>query len=128
MRSVVKPNFCNVCLEGLWLSLVKRIDLIEGLSLTCSGPGSDVHVVQVDLVKLAQFREEPIESVESYAIEWTRDGRVLEALANFTRVELSDAEHGTYRVDVTYAVDEVRLDPRGYLHASRTFELAPHSC
>ena len=84
-------------------------------------------MVQVDLVKLAQFREQPIESAESYAITWTRDGRVLEELTNLTKVELSDAG-GTYRVDVAYAVDEVRSDPRGYLRASRTFDVTPRSC
>ena len=125
MRSVTQPNFCNVCLEGLWLSLLKRVDLIEDLRVTCSGPSN--HIVQVDLVKLAQFREHPIKSAESYTIEWTRNGHVLEELTNLTKVELNDVD-GTYRVDVAYSIDEVRLDPRGYLHASRTFNLTSYSC
>lgn len=127
MRSITQPNFCSVCLEGLWLSLLKRVDLIEDLVVTCSGPSN--HVVQVDLVKLAQLREHPIESAESYTIEWTRNGRVLEEFMNLTKVELNDAE-GTWHVNVAYSVDEVRSDPRGYLHASRTFDLnmAPSSC
>ncbi|KAF8558277.1 hypothetical protein OG21DRAFT_1455775 [Imleria badia] len=125
MRTVARPNFCNVCLEGLWLSLLERVDLIEDLRVTCPGPSS--RVVSVDLVKLAQFREQPIERAESYTVAWTRNGRALEALANLTQVELSDVD-GTYRVDVAYAIDEVRLDPRGYLHASRTFNITPHAC
>ncbi|KAH0832139.1 IgA peptidase M64-domain-containing protein [Lanmaoa asiatica] len=125
MRSVVKPNFCKVCLEGLWLSLLKRIDLIEDLRVTCSGPSS--RVVEVDLVRLAQLREQPIESPESYTIEWARNERVLEELTNFTKVELNDAD-GTYRVDVVYTIDEVRSDPRGYLRASRTFGITLYSC
>jgi hypothetical protein len=124
MRSVVKPNFCKVCLEELWLSLLRRIDLIEDLRLTCSGP--DIKIVEVDLVKLAQFREQPIKSAESYAIKWLRDGQVLEKFTNRTKVEL-ESTTGTYRVDVAYAIDEVRLDPKGYLRASRTFDVADGS-
>lgn len=125
MRSVVKPNFCNICLEGLWLSLLRRVDLIEDLRVTCSGPSS--HVVEVNLVRLAQLRAEPIESVESYTIEWTRNERVLDEFTNLTNVELSSGD-GTYRVDVTYAIDEVRSDPRGHLRASRTFDITPYAC
>lgn len=125
MRTLANPNFCNVCLEGLWRSLLKRVDLIQDLRVTCPERGS--RVVEVDLVKLAQFREQPIESAESYTIAWTKNGRVLEELANLTKVDLGDAE-GTYRVDVAYAVDQVRSDPGGYLHASRTFDVTPHSC
>ncbi|KIK98977.1 hypothetical protein PAXRUDRAFT_823257 [Paxillus rubicundulus Ve08.2h10] len=121
MRSVVKPNFCKVCLEGLWLSLLKRVDLIEDIRLTCSGP--DIKTAEVVLVKLAQFREQPIQSTESYAIKWSRDGHVLEHFTNRTEVEL-ESTTGTYRVDVAYAIDEVRLDPRGYLKASRVFDVA----
>lgn len=124
MRTVARPNFCHVCLEGLWRALLKRIDLIEDLRVTCAGPGN--RVVSVDLVRLAPFREAPVARAESYTLVWTRDGRVLEALTNLTQVALGDAD-GTFRVDVTYAIDEVRLDPRGYLHASRTFDVT-HAC
>ncbi|KAF8133900.1 IgA peptidase M64-domain-containing protein [Boletus edulis] len=125
MRTVARPNFCNVCREGLWLSLLKRIDLIEGFRMTCLNANS--RVVSVDLVKLAQFREHPVEIAESYAIAWSRNGRILEEFTNLTEVDLGAAD-ATYRVDVTYAVEEVRLDPRGYLRASRTFNSIPHSC
>ncbi|KAF8440786.1 IgA peptidase M64-domain-containing protein [Boletus edulis BED1] len=125
MRTVARPNFCNVCREGLWLSLLKRIDLIEGFRMTCLNANS--RVVSVDLVKLAQFREHPVEIAESYAITWSRNGRILEEFTNLTEVDLGAAD-ATYRVDVTYAVEEVRLDPRGYLRASRTFNSIPHSC
>ncbi|KAF9221527.1 hypothetical protein BS17DRAFT_710998 [Gyrodon lividus] len=126
MRSVVKPNFCKVCLEGLWLSLLKRVDLIEDLRLTCSSPSTKM--IEVDLVKLAQFREQPIKSAESYTIKWSKDGQVLENFTNRTKVELENIT-GTYRVDVAYAIDEVRLDPQGYLKASRTFDVTDNpSC
>ena len=121
MRTVVQPNFCSVCLEGLWLSLLKRIDLIDDHRVTCPGPNR--RVVSIDLVGLAQLREHPVESMESYTIKWSRNSQVLEELTNLTRIELN-AGDGIYRVDVVYSVDQVRLDPEGYLHASRTFSVA----
>ncbi|KIJ62676.1 hypothetical protein HYDPIDRAFT_30269 [Hydnomerulius pinastri MD-312] len=123
MRSVVKPNFCKVCLEGLWLSLLKRVDLIEDLRLSCSGQAFNTKTVELDLVKLAQFREEPIKSRESYTVTWFKDGQVLESLTNLTRVELDDAP-GSYRVEVAYSIDEVRSDPKGYLTASKAFDVS----
>ncbi|KAH7885183.1 IgA peptidase M64-domain-containing protein [Phlebopus sp. FC_14] len=125
MRSVTKPNFCNVCLEGLWLSLMKRVDLIETIRSTCTTvPLSNRHLrtIEVDVAKLAQFREEPIERKESYAITWSSNGRVLDRFANRTQIKVPD-EPGIYHVDVVYSIEEVRLDPGAYLTASRTYEI-----
>ncbi|KAG2131805.1 IgA peptidase M64-domain-containing protein [Suillus clintonianus] len=118
MRSVTKPNFCKVCLEGLWLSLLKRIDLIEEFRITCE---RDHHrSFKVDLVPLAEFRESPVSSEESYRIAWSKDGKVLPQFANMTHIDVSD-EVGTYRVDVQFLTEEVRVDKDGLLSASRSF-------
>lgn len=121
MRSVIKPNFCKVCLEGLWLSLLKRIDLIDNLRIMC---GRDRHrTFEVDLVPLADFREHPVSSEESYSIAWSKDGEVLPQFANMTHVDVSD-KVGTYRVDVQFSTEEVRVDKDGLLGASRSFTVA----
>jgi hypothetical protein len=121
MRSVIKPNFCKVCLEGLWLSLLKRIDLIDNLRVMC---GRDRHrTFEVDLVPLADFREHPVSSEESYSIAWSKDGEVLPQFANMTHVDVSD-KVGTYRVDVQFSTEEVRVDKDGLLGASRSFTVA----
>ncbi|KAG8959269.1 hypothetical protein FRC03_008224 [Tulasnella sp. 419] len=36
MRRVTETNFCPVCVEGLWLRLLERVDLIDSLSSKCS--------------------------------------------------------------------------------------------
>lgn len=118
MRSVTKPNFCNVCLEGLWISLLKRIDLIDNFKILC---GDDRHrTFEVDLVPLAEFREHPVSSEEGYTITWSKDGKVLAQFANMTHVDVGD-EVGTYHVDVQFSTKEVRVDKDGLLGASRSF-------
>lgn len=118
MRSVTKPNFCKVCLEGLWLSLLKRIDLIDDSRIIC---GRDRHrTLEVDLVPLAEFREHPVSSKESYSIAWSKDGKVLPHFANMTHVDVSD-EVGMYHVDVQFSMEEVRVDKDKLLGASMSF-------
>ncbi|KAG0704847.1 IgA peptidase M64-domain-containing protein [Suillus ampliporus] len=117
MRSVTKPNFCKVCLEGLWLSLLKRVDLIDDFRTTC---GHNYRAFEVDLVPLAQFRETPVSSQESYRITWSKDGEVLPQFADMTHIDVRD-EVGTYHVDVQFSTEEVRVDKDGLLGASRSF-------
>lgn len=118
MRSVTKPNFCKVCLEGLWLSLLKRVDLIDDFRTMC---GHDrVRAFEVDLVPLAQFRDNPVSSQESYRITWLKDGRVLPQFADMTHIAVDD-EAGTYRVDVQFSTEEVRVDEDGLLGATRSY-------
>lgn len=118
MRSVTKPNFCKVCLEGLWLSLLKRIDLIDNSRIIC---GRDRHrTLEVDLVPLAELREHPVSSEESYSITWSKDGKVIPHFANMTHVDVSD-EVGMYHIDVQFSTEEVRVDKGKLLGASRSF-------
>ncbi|KAG1727908.1 IgA peptidase M64-domain-containing protein [Suillus occidentalis] len=118
MRSVTKPNFCKVCLEGLWLSLLKRIDLIDNSKIIC---GRDRHrTLEVDLVPLAELREHPVSSEESYSITWSKDGKVIPHFANMTHVDVGD-EVGMYHIDVQFSTEEVRVDKGKLLGASRSF-------
>ncbi|OSX57195.1 hypothetical protein POSPLADRAFT_1050237 [Postia placenta MAD-698-R-SB12] len=123
MRIVTTPNFCKVCLEGLWLSLLRRVDLIDSFRVGCVETTSDTpspapdakkwkRTLEVDLVPLAQFREEGIDGDESYTITWLKDREVLEAFTNKTRVEVDDNELalGSYIVDVQFTTPEVRVD------------------
>lgn len=123
MRIVTTPNFCKVCLEGLWLSLLRRVDLIDSFRVGCVETTSDTpspapdakkwkRTLEVDLVPLAQFREEGIDGDESYTITWLKDREVLEAFTNKTRVEVDDNELaiGSYIVDVQFITPEVRVD------------------
>ncbi|KAI0927498.1 hypothetical protein AcV5_008025 [Taiwanofungus camphoratus] len=138
MRIVTTPNFCKVCLEGLWLSLLRRVDLIDDMHAGCEWehPGPDVEVdipaplekgkwkriIGLDLVPLAQFREEAAGVHESYVITWAKDGQILESFTNKTMVEVDDEiAYGTYSVDVSFTTAEVRVDKEGLLQSRREY-------
>lgn len=67
MRDVVTPNFCKVCIEELWLRLLRRISIIENAKGDCRSFG-------IDLLPLAQFRtnETMVGAEERYEIVWSR--------------------------------------------------------
>ncbi|KAK7689832.1 hypothetical protein QCA50_006471 [Cerrena zonata] len=61
MRIVTTPNFCKACLEGLWHSLLRRVDLIDDIVTDCEiAPGFPTtwkRTLDLKLVPLAQFRD-----------------------------------------------------------------------
>jgi hypothetical protein len=131
MRTVTTPNFCKVCLEGLWLSLLRRVNLIDDIEEGCSHTNSSAWVKTLDmtLVPLAQFRSDAKENKnESYTILWQRNNRVLHEFTNKTRLEV-DGENavGDYAVDVKFATDEVRVDKDKLLTATARYEII-HNC
>ena len=67
MRDVVTPNFCKVCIEELWLRLLRRVSIIENTKSDCRSFG-------INLLPLAQFRtnETLVGTGESYTIVWSR--------------------------------------------------------
>lgn len=121
MRIVTTPNFCKVCLEDLWLKLLRRVDLIDSLRTSCVRKGREwVRHLELDLVPLGQFREEPVDVKESYSIIWTKDGRVLEEFTNERVLEIPDAgAAGVYTAHVEYLTEEVRVDKEGLLKSNR---------
>lgn len=67
MRDVLTPNFCKVCVEELWLRLLRRISIIENAA-------SDCRYFGISLLPLAQFRveETAVGAGEKYEIVWSR--------------------------------------------------------
>ncbi|KZW03199.1 hypothetical protein EXIGLDRAFT_600942 [Exidia glandulosa HHB12029] len=121
MRLVTTEGFCSVCIEGLWHSLLRRVDLIDNIFAVLPSCTSPLQL-EIELVKLAQFRENKTEHNEAYAIAWTRDGEPLEQFANMTKIEVDSAQAaGTYTFDVQFFTDEVRKDPSGLLQSHRSF-------
>jgi hypothetical protein len=128
MRAVTEPNFCKVCLEGLWLSLLKRVDLIDDVREGCQwdatseSEGKWMKTLDLQLVPLAQFRRIPVDVQESISILWTKDGERLDAFMNKTSVILEDEDAvGRYVVDVKFATEEVRVDNAGMLTAKAVY-------
>ncbi|GJE91909.1 IgA peptidase M64-domain-containing protein [Phanerochaete sordida] len=132
MRQVTTPNFCSVCVEGLWLSLLRRVDLIDELNTACTPRRGSPKVnltANLALVPLAQFRagagDSDVAPQESYAIRWTKDGVPLHHFTNQTRLAINGEDTGAvYAVDVTFATEEVHVDKEGLLTAHRDIVLS----
>ncbi|PPQ68120.1 hypothetical protein CVT26_005741 [Gymnopilus dilepis] len=118
MRLVTTPNFCNVCLETLWISLLKNLSFIDNFEEHCEASSlmSEEHkrlvkVLSVNLLPLAGFRKSPISAKESYTIVWQKDGTILSEFNNQTRITLDgDKAIGNYSVHVKFSTEEVRLE------------------
>jgi hypothetical protein len=127
MRRVIHPNFCPVCIEGLWLHLLKRVDLIDDISVTCPSAPDQPRSVSVELLYLAHLRkpeEKHLGSKESYSILWKHDGVVVDPWTNSTIVEIRpNLAGGHWEVAVGFSTPEVRKDEQGYLLAQRNFTL-----
>ncbi|GJE91910.1 IgA peptidase M64-domain-containing protein [Phanerochaete sordida] len=128
MRLTPTPNFCKVCIEGLWMSLLRRVDLIDDVATACStnaASGTVDFSADLLLVPLAGYRADVVASRESYTIMWTKDGETLHEYTNKTRlaVEGADAD-AVYAVNVTFTTDEVRVDKDGLLTSHRRIALS----
>ncbi|TRM56946.1 IgA peptidase M64-domain-containing protein [Schizophyllum amplum] len=115
MRLVTASSFCSVCMEGLWLTLLKDVDLIDGFQESCSSG----HTLSVQLVPVGQFRDAAVDIEEAYTISWYKDGVELPDLANLTMIEVGDAE--TYEVKVAFDTEEVRVDKEGRMKTGATY-------
>ncbi|KAJ7727395.1 IgA peptidase M64-domain-containing protein [Mycena metata] len=114
MRQVTTPNFCKACIEGLWLALLRDVNLIDGIEETCI-ESSAKSALTLHLVPLAQFRTFAVSGLdESYRVTWSKDGVEVPELVNQTQVEVGE---GVYGVEVQYKTSEVRVDKEGLLGA-----------
>ncbi|KAG5719244.1 hypothetical protein E4T56_gene13390 [Termitomyces sp. T112] len=134
MRLVTTPDFCKVCIEGLWLSLLRRVNLIDGINEGCeqgasrsseSSTSGWIKILDLKLVPLAQFREPQSRVNESYTIKWWKDHKLLTEFTNQTRLIINGLDAiGTYLINVTFATDEVRLDKDKLLTTSYTYQIS----
>lgn len=121
MRIVTTPNFCSACVEGLWHSLLKRVDLIDNITTTCQLTpfGTWKRTFELSLVPIGQFREDETNAAESYKIEWKKDGKPISKYENETVLEVSGSEGGEWEVEVMFETEEVRVDPEDLLTSWR---------
>lgn len=145
MRRVTSPNFCSPCLEGLWLALLTRVDLIDSLEVQITSTPARLAnaghflLASLMLVPFGELRHPPVVG-EEYEITWRRNGQVIRGAANSTvlsmfilpadegHVEMLEVVDGggkeVYDVEVVLHTPEVRKDAKGRLRAARTFHLA----
>ena len=127
MRTVTTPNFCKVCLEGLWLSLLRRVNLIDGIKEDCQErtmgedtPARWVKTIEAQLIPLAHLRFDVQASAarESYTIIWRKDGQILDSFTNKTVLEIDDhLIPANYSLSVGFETEEVRRDDDGVLQS-----------
>ncbi|KAH9932704.1 IgA peptidase M64-domain-containing protein [Epithele typhae] len=121
MRIVTTPDFCSVCMEGLWHALLRRVDLIDGLTVECSSDSAPAsppeRTFNLSLIPLAHLRETSITLEEGFEITWTKDGVEVPEFTNQTRLVDDGGAVGEYAVWVRYKAAEVRVDPDGLLEA-----------
>ena len=138
MRMVTTPNFCKVCIEALWLSLLRRVDFIDSISTSCEqigvSPPTFNRILDLKLVPLGQYRipKDDIKNQnqpenapkESYSIRWFKDGVRLEEFDDQTHIEVDDEDGqgvGLYTVEVKFNTEEVRVDKDGLLKSGGDF-------
>lgn len=128
MRVVTTPNFCSVCVEGLWLALLRRVELVEDIVARCIydlPSGTWRRTIDARLLPLAQFRQDGQVPGESYQLTWLKNGQELREFDNQTHVEVDDADGpGRYRLAVKLSTDEVRVDKDNLLLSNADFTVA----
>jgi hypothetical protein len=125
MRLVTSSNFCSPCIEGLWRSLLMRVNLVDRFwGGSCHKPdeySKQYHLtLDIRLLPLAQFRNDTLQgggsgrSKESYSLTWSKleGGKVFPEFQNSTKFLINDTDTQTwFGVDVEFHTDEVRNDP-----------------
>jgi hypothetical protein len=116
MRQVTTPDFCAVCMEGLWARVLARVDLVDTAGAACV---RGERVLSVRLVPLGQFREgEGKGAGERYRIRWTRDGVERPEWEDEVEVRVRGEEGvGHWRADVRFESDQIRKDEEGVTRA-----------
>ncbi|KZV70411.1 hypothetical protein PENSPDRAFT_651554 [Peniophora sp. CONT] len=115
MRITNEPEFCSVCIEGLWMSLLSRVDPIDSTNASCAfdeTTGKWTRTLALELVDLTKSG--------SYALEWQKDGITVPAWADKSTVEMAGDEEGSFEVFVRFLTEEIRLDPNGYTRSNAT--------
>ena len=114
MRNTYRGDFCYACTEGLWLSLMSNVSLLDNVTQTAQ-PGGSTNVT-LDLLPLAEFRKVPNPHVEAYTILWygADEKKVLGEWTNSTSA-LIGSNVTEFGVEVRFSTDQVRVDSEGVL-------------
>ncbi|CAJ2502536.1 Uu.00g099300.m01.CDS01 [Anthostomella pinea] len=114
MRDIYTANFCNACMEGLWLSLLGPLSFIDNITQVALPDGSINATVH--LISLAQSRQVPTPHEEAYTILWycTDENVVLEDWTNSTSAIIPQGVT-EFGVEVKFWTEQVRVDNAGIL-------------
>ncbi|KAI2606583.1 IgA peptidase M64-domain-containing protein [Hypoxylon sp. NC1633] len=109
MRNTYRGDFCSACIEGLWLSLLEKLTLVDNITQTAQ-PDSSTNVT-LELLPLAQFRQMPYSREEAYTILWYGEDEniVLDEWTNGTSA-LFGSDVAEFGVEVRFWTEQVRVD------------------
>ncbi|KAF8505368.1 IgA peptidase M64-domain-containing protein [Hysterangium stoloniferum] len=113
MRIVTSPSFCSVCLEGLWMSLLKRVSLVDDVSVHIIDSTSyEVVVLTLDLIPFHPQASPVVEdSYPQYSIRWEKDGRPMPQYFDQSQITAYSDVYGQWRAFVQLHTAEVKSDP-----------------
>ena len=111
MRNMYSVDFCDACVEGLWLNLLEPISFFDHVNKTKQADGSTN--VTVDLLALAEFRETETYD-EAYSILWYGDDAdvPVDEFTNSTTAVFGP-DVGRYGVEVGFWTSRIRSYPYG---------------
>ncbi|OTA96772.1 hypothetical protein M434DRAFT_389786 [Hypoxylon sp. CO27-5] len=120
MRNTYSPDFCNACIEGLWLSLLRPLSFLDNVTQVAS-PDSSTNVT-LDLLPLADFRQVPNEHQEAYTILWygADEDTAIEEWTNKTSA-LFAPNVTEFGVEVRFWTEQVRVDRDNVLVQKKRF-------
>lgn len=122
MRTMHSVDFCDACIEGLWQSLLRPLTLIDEVTTSVQEDGRKI--VTLDLLPLAEFRQVPRDTVESFSVHWyIPDGETLiEGVTNETSIIVAKCVT-SLEVEVTFHSEQVRVDTGGVMVDRQTISL-----
>ncbi|GAO49400.1 hypothetical protein SAICODRAFT_100589 [Saitoella complicata NRRL Y-17804] len=122
MRNMSRPTLCKPCVEGLWRSLMSRVDLIESVKIMTS---KDEVSVSLRTMHFGKFREDRNRIVgEELKVSWYRDNvRLPQFDDEFSVSGTSEHMWGNWAIEVELLTPEVRSDPNGYLKSETYFSI-----
>lgn len=103
MRDMTSKEFCAIDKENMWRQFLKRVSLIDGVTVGATPPGSGAS-------REVSLLTPPLEGLD---IKWTRvDSKGAETpvpeLDGRRAWTPADTDHGHYRVHVAFSTPEVR--------------------
>ncbi|KAJ3258554.1 hypothetical protein HK103_003514 [Boothiomyces macroporosus] len=120
MRDMSRDTFCDVCVEGLWVNLLRQLSLIDNVIQSCENSIK----IQVATLPLAHFRSSIKSFNESLSINWfDRDHQPLTQYKDQFTVEIPGEFYSDeWTVEVKFWSSQIRGSYK-YLTSTKSFQI-----
>ncbi|KAI1212081.1 IgA peptidase M64-domain-containing protein [Annulohypoxylon truncatum] len=124
MRSVYSVDFCEACIEGLWLSLLDSVKLIENFTEIVEPNPDGSTLVKIDLLPLGKYRTINTTHAEEYEILWYggEENIILEDWTNKTHAFIVP-DTTEFGIEVRFWSDQIRSPNNTALIDKRRFRI-----